>query len=197
MTTKRCSDCKQDKPVSLFSKDRSRGDGLAYRCRDCSGRRSELRYLAKQDELNAKSKARYHENKPERLAKIKAWQAANPEMKRAARLVYDEKNRARISKLNSDWARNNRDKCNATVSRRRAALLNATPAWADNALIDAAYTLAKEKSKALGCKWSVDHIVPLRSKLVCGLHTHTNLRVIPLTDNKSKGNRHWPDMFNG
>ena len=40
----------------------------------------------------------------------------------------------------------------------------------------------------------VDHIVPLQSPLVCGLHVHDNLRVILAVDNASKANRHWPDM---
>ena len=39
---------------------------------------------------------------------------------------------------------------------------------------------------------SVDHIIPLNSKVVCGLHIETNLRIIDLEENKSKGNRFKP-----
>jgi hypothetical protein len=36
--------------------------------------------------------------------------------------------------------------------------------------------------------------VPLRSKLVSGLHVENNLRVIPARENNQKKNKHWPDM---
>jgi 5-methylcytosine-specific restriction endonuclease McrA len=43
-------------------------------------------------------------------------------------------------------------------------------------------------------KHEVDHIVPLKSPLVCGLHVEHNLQVIPATQNRRKHNRVWPDM---
>jgi hypothetical protein len=33
--TKRCGACRETKPSSAFGRDRSRGDGLTWRCRDC------------------------------------------------------------------------------------------------------------------------------------------------------------------
>lgn len=75
------------------------------------------------------------------------------------------------------------------VSRREA-----MPVWANEFFMNEAYDLARLRTKITGYKWVVDHIVPLRSKLVCGLHAHTNLQVIPAVQNAKKGNRWWPDM---
>lgn len=54
------------------------------------------------------------------------------------------------------------------------------------------YDLARVYTDALGEPFHVDHAVPLRSKIVCGLHTHTNLQVLPGVDNIRKSNRVWP-----
>lgn len=73
-------------------------------------------------------------------------------------------------------------------------MLKAIPAWADSAAIDAVYAKAKNLSEVTGFPWHVDHVVPLQSPLVCGLHCEANLQVLPWVVNLSKSNRHWPDM---
>ncbi len=70
--------------------------------------------------------------------------------------------------------------------KRRIALQNATPSWADHEAIDAYYTEAKRLSVMTGSKHDVDHIIPLQGKHVCRLHVPWNLRVITKTDNVRK-----------
>ncbi|QKW95416.1 hypothetical protein [Ralstonia phage RPZH6] len=52
-----------------------------------------------------------------------------------------------------------------------------------------AYDLARLREKIVGGRWHVDHFVPLKGTIVCGLHVIENLRVIPISINTSKGNR--------
>ena len=40
-----------------------------------------------------------------------------------------------------------------------------------------------------GIKHEVDHIIPLQSPFVCGLHVEYNLQVITAKMNRSKGNK--------
>lgn len=82
----------------------------------------------------------------------------------------------------------------ARVAKRKAAKIQATPAWSNDFFIGEIYELAKLRERMVGGRWHVDHIVPLQSVIVCGLHVESNLQVIPGPRNESKGNRHWPDM---
>jgi hypothetical protein len=94
------------------------------------------------------------------------------------------------------YRQNHPDKINALTTKRKAQKLKATPIWFEKEveLITFMYTIAKELSYKTGIKFHVDHIVPLKSKLVCGLHTIANLGILPDKVNLAKGNRFWPDM---
>lgn len=74
---------------------------------------------------------------------------------------------------------------------RNATKACATPGWltkADRERIASIYAEAATKSAGSGIPHDVDHIVPLRSKVVCGLHVPWNLRAIPAHENRSKSN---------
>jgi hypothetical protein len=134
-----------------------------------------------------------------------AWTASNPERfaKAHARYVASDKgrmaqaararkwfllNREKADAASAKWASENQDMRAASAGRRRATKLNSTPAWADHALISDIYKLAGIYRK-FGHDVHVDHIVPLQSSMVCGLHVQDNLQIIPATENLSKGNR--------
>lgn len=50
------------------------------------------------------------------------------------------------------------------------------------------YSLSRYRTEKTGIQHNVDHIVPLVSDKVCGLHTPCNLRIITETENKRKSN---------
>lgn len=76
----------------------------------------------------------------------------------------------------------------AWCAARRARILKATPGWANTRVIEDSYKRASEQNM------HVDHVVPLTSKLVCGLHCEANLRLLEGLENQRKSNKHWPDM---
>lgn len=61
--------------------------------------------------------------------------------------------------------------------------------WANADAIAEHYRTAARLTVATGVLWVVDHIVPLRSKLVSGLHNEHNLQVITEAQNLAKGAR--------
>ena len=81
-----------------------------------------------------------------------------------------------------------------TSIQRKIKQRGAMPPWANSFFISEIYDLARLRTRLTGVAWEVDHIVPLRNPLVCGLHVEHNLRAIPKMQNKTKGNRYWPDM---
>lgn len=48
---------------------------------------------------------------------------------------------------------------------------------------------AKNRTIELDIVHEVDHIIPIRSNEVCGLHVPWNLRVITRTENRIKNNK--------
>lgn len=102
-----------------------------------------------------------------------------------ARDRYEQRRQAR---------KQNPAKFSARAMLRVALKKRSTPAWADLVAILAVYEQAARMKSETGQKFHVDHIVPLQSDLVCGLHVHWNLQVLPAAENISKGNRVWPDM---
>ncbi len=63
-------------------------------------------------------------------------------------------------------------------------VIQATPAWADKAGLNAVY----RKARAAGPEWHVDHVIPLSHPRVCGLHVPENLRIVPAAHNMTKSN---------
>jgi len=123
--------------------------------------------------LKDKKAEKYQRTKGMVIAKVTEWAKANK-----------HKTRESVRK----WTRNNKAKVNAAWSARNAAKCSATPFWAEFDLIEKVYGKANEFGM------HVDHIVPLQSELVCGLHVWANLQLLAPFDNISKGNRYWPDM---
>lgn len=70
----------------------------------------------------------------------------------------------------------------------RKKLKQATPPWADAERIKWYYTNAKAFTRATGVLHTVDHVIPLKGELVCGLHVHNNLQILTHAENMSKGN---------
>lgn len=130
------------------------------------------------------------------LQTSRQWKKDNKEAHHAYNAKWRKTDKGIVVGRRKDaaYASRNPDKVTAKCSRRRATKLQATPDWGIAFFIEEAYALAKLREQVVGGKWHVDHIVPLKSKLVCGLHVEHNLRVIPAQHNISKGNKYWPDM---
>lgn len=170
---KTCTKCGLTKDLSCF---RRRGpNGYKPDCKDCA----RLYNLA---------------NREKQLAQMKAYREANKEAIRPAKQAWKERNKEQVREANKVYQKANRGLMNARTAKRRALKKQATPTWADAAKIKEFYFAADFLGMVTGDWHHVDHVVPLQSKIVCGLHCEANLQVLPGLDNRKKGNTYWPDM---
>jgi hypothetical protein len=200
MAVKHCSRCKQSKETTEFYKHKHSLDGFQYWCKPCLREVNKV-YEEKHKEKLKQQRIDWAKNNKEHLSeRQKKWRKENPEKAKAQyarseksrcmikRKASIEKNRETLNKRAAEWRKNNPSKCRYLENRRRAYKLNATPLWADDKKIQDFYTKARQQ------RLSVDHIVPLKSNLVCGLHVHFNLQLLTISENSRKNNLYWPDM---
>jgi hypothetical protein len=116
------------------------------------------------------------------------------ELRRAGKKPIPEDRKQRhLAKLRDSY-KQNPYKAYAKSAARRVAQINSIPAWANKFFISEIYELAALRTKMLGIKFEVDHIVPVKSKRVCGLHVENNLQILTKLENRAKGNYSWPCM---
>lgn len=205
---------KVDREKSLEAQARFRqrhpDKAAEYQRRYYEKHKEEIRAKARASEASkANNKRKYEANKEAIIARSAAWQRANKARVNAKNAAWRAKNIEKVTASYKErlartveerrargaaWKKANPDKANASTQRRRARKAGATPAWRNEFFIREAYHLAKLRTEATGIKWHVDHIVPLRSPVVCGLHVEQNLQIIPAVVNQVKSNLRWPDM---
>jgi len=156
--------------------------------------REEKRRAANPDKELARRKEWYYANKERALKKQAEWQAANPANVLQHAKNWRDKNPEQHKAISRNWAAKNMPSLLMRNKVRKANQIEATPKWANKFFMEEIYDLAMRRTKSTGFTWNVDHIVPVNSPKVCGLHCEFNLQVIPESQNKSKGNRYWPDM---
>lgn len=162
-TCPKCGVCSSD-----FGPNRARKDGLSTYCRPCT-----KGYMATKDY----DKQRWATSKEFESARNKEYRQAN-----AARL--QEYQRAKKAEYRAKHAA----KVRANNIARKHGLKKAMPAWADHQAMNALYREAKRLCELDGIPRHVDHIVPLKHPMVCGLHAHTNLQILAAQSNMAKHN---------
>ena len=132
--------------------------------------------------LRAKTKAKYEADPARVVAKVAEWRMANPE-KYAAQLAKAalQPSKPRTPEQKAHHAAHQSIRCRRLICAR--------PPWADIAAIDAIYLEAQRKGM------HVDHIIPLKGKIVSGLHVANNLQLLTPRENSRKHNKFSPEAY--
>ena len=185
-----------DSAWKLENKERTAGKNAAWRAAN-KGRIRDVNaqwVLQNADRKRAQIAAWREKNKERVAATNIAWLNANRAHKHASEARWRAANKETIARKSAKYKKENRDKLAAVWARYYAAKKNAVPVWADHKYIAMFYEMAREESCRTGRAVHVDHIVPLQGATVSGLHCEHNLQLLFADENRSKGNRLWPDM---
>lgn len=166
MQSKHCKYCNTTKPVTEFHKSKVEKYGVRGKCKQCT------------KDYNA---SRYQNTREERLQ----WQYDYYQENSEAVKEYNREHYKRYYPLN-------KPKYYSKNAKRRAIAKQATPEWANLQYIEDLYANAAEANelfKDIGIKFHVDHIVPLNSPVVCGLHVEDNLQILTAEENLAKSNK--------
>jgi hypothetical protein len=168
-----CTKCKQEKDFICFTKRPNRPSGYVSQCKDC------------------KNSYRI-QNRAKLLVQNKIYRENNKEKLNAKSRDYNEKHRAGLSVYQKYYQQRNKAKICAISSKRRAAKLNATPKWLTKEQLQEIqdfYEIAAAFKLYTGQEYQVDHIIPLQSSEVCGLHVPWNLQILTAKENIIKSNK--------
>jgi len=138
----------------------------------------------------------WREQNPERHKEIfRQWREQNSARQKENVRRWRDQNPERQKENCRRWKEQNPEKVNALNAKRRSAKKRAIAPWADLDAIKQIYTEAAELTKSTGIRYEVDHIYPLQSDYMCGLHVETNLQILTQAENASKKNRIWPEQL--
>jgi hypothetical protein len=149
-------------------------------CIECA-KLTRLKYESKYPGMKSKKAKEYYENNAEACRKrASEFRKENPDYIKTYRDTYYKENKKYFIL--------------AAIERNKDLKLR-TPPWSNLEEIRKIYEKCMEISSSTGIPYNVDHIIPLRGKEVCGLHTINNLRIIPKIDNQRKTNKFIPELL--
>lgn len=207
-----CCACKQKLPLSCFHKDAQKPDGYTYRCKECKRNKPKIAVTTKEcrgchqvKPIDDFSNDAYSHDAHSRLCKIcnrkkmSDWVKHNYQrhatncqksQKRCVRrkreygVRYHQKNKDKINKRVSKWAKENRPICVAKAQRYRAKKKGAGGAYTVKEWLSLCATY---RNCCAACgeqkKLSVDHIVPVSAG---GTNCISNIQPLCMDCNRRK-----------
>lgn len=144
-------------------------------------------------------KSRYDANiekaRANNLKRVRRWNERNPDKRKKIGQKSAQKWRINNREKTREWRQANAEQLREYNAWRRALKKQATPPWANRSEIKKFYSEAKRLEKKTGIPHHVDHIYPLSSPYLCGLHVETNLQILTEEENAKKSNRVWPGQL--
>ncbi len=200
MSDRVCKTCGDLKPLDSFTKHKASKGGHLSHCKPCLALKSKL-YKAQNPEkwraIDRESKKKSYDSTKQCALKKELYRN-DPLKFKTKNKNYYQKNKESVLNRVLSYRKSNLDRYRLLGAERRSRKRTATPRWITPALRQemlSVYLMARRLTQVTQIKHEVDHIVPLQHPKVCGLHVPWNLQILTKTNNASKSNLYWPDMW--
>ncbi len=214
---KKCNKCKIKKPLTEFSKDKTRNDNLCYRCKTCSSkavnkwcennkeRKKAVDKIWKKnnpDKLHEAQRRDYLKGGKERRIKYsKQWRKDNPEKKamqdKRSKLKHAGRIREYMKSYHKQYRKDNPHTYKwRSILRNTLACLNQQKSSSTITMMGYSAIELKKHLDSQGMDWNndqVDHIIPVswfkRDTPIHVVNDLRNLQPLSPLENQKKGNR--------
>lgn len=200
---KQCIECKLTKDVAEYGKHATTADRLMQRCKVCQsayGKRYRDANVAHIKELNRKLASK---NADHRREKARLWREENPERRQdqikgyyqrhkdagTLDLYYGKRDPEVARQRAKQWRKDNPARVAYNIATARARRHQAIPPWVtkqERSAMRRVYEQCQKLSQDTGIPHQVDHVYPLVSDVVCGLHCLANLQILTAEENNKK-----------
>jgi hypothetical protein len=205
---KKCPKCGEHKSMDMFYRDRSRLDGVGYRCKECTRRYNAESHKEKisayskayrdahKEELAAKRIEAYHGDPKKYRERNRIYQSNNKESNRNYRKAY-KKNKYhtdpiyRFKHVLSAFIRGSLDRAGSTKQGKRTEEILGCTAMEFKVYLENQF--APGMSWENRSEWHIDHIIPISwadtEEDAIKLNHYTNLQPLWAEDNLRKSNK--------
>ena len=139
------------------------------------------------EKIQKSNKAYREDNKDQIKLSGERYRALNADHISRQSAIYRDKNSEQIKAQSREYRRKNPKVTRRSWMIRRKTVDQQQPAWASQAAINSVYLQARQLTEDTGIQFHVDHVIPLKGKLVSGLHCESNLQILTATENLKKG----------
>ena len=181
---KKCGTCKTEKTFDMFYKASKGTHGISARCKQC-----DLEYQKQRKEQKSISNKKWADSN-----KGIAYKNLLRKKSKTNKLIKLNDKLEKLGELTEEkvfgWKKN--------YIKRNIAKAKATPHWLDfehKQKILQIYAITQQLQESTGAIYHVDHIVPLMSESVCGLHVWWNLQPLQEKSNVLKNNTFNPAIY--
>jgi flagellum-specific peptidoglycan hydrolase FlgJ len=200
---KLCIDCKLTKDFAEYSRHATTTDRLMQRCKSCQSAYNARYREANRERLNANDRKLAASQTEVRRERSRQWREENPKRRQdqikdyyqrhkdagTLDLYYGKRDPEAMRQRAKQWRKDNPARVAYNIALARARRHQAVPKWLtkeEKSAIKRLYEQCQKLSQETGIPHQVDHIYPLVSDIVCGLHCLANLQILTAAENNRK-----------